>query len=335
MDKIHGKPIDVTKLKPQVLKDVAKKLKIVKDISKELKKRYSQVQQKKCYICAGVKATPFANIHGFQYVRCDMCGHLYTTVRYSTENLLEFYRDNEHYSTGTYADPASYRYRIDNVARPKVEFLEKYAPKKGKLIDAGSGIGDIPLVAKQNGWDAVGVEISTHSVKFGKEKMGAPLVQDAFEHYLANVPDKSIDAISLIGFLEHTTDPLAFLKDVYRVLKKGGVIMAQVPSADSLSCEIQAVFPENVFRHMVPMDHYQLFSQKSLVQAVRKSSFKPLAIWFHGLDVYELLNNISIEKPNVVGSPFYASMLASMNDLQQTMDNAEKSDRMIIIARKQ
>ena len=43
----------------------------------------------------------------------------------------------------------------------------KNLPNKKLWIDIGSGPGEIVFCAKKNGWDSVGYEVDTDSVKFG------------------------------------------------------------------------------------------------------------------------------------------------------------------------
>lgn len=332
----YGKPIDITKLKVDVLSDVRKKLRNVGDQIKTLQTTYPAVQQTSCYICKDSASVPCAEVYGFTYVRCATCGHTYTTERYSEHDLLDFYKNSTFYSTQTYGNPASHQYRIDHVARPKMEFLEYFTNGKGRLLDGGSGIGDIPLVAKQSGWDATGIEVSKDSVQFGTEQLGAPLLQGSFMDHLDLVEECTLDAVTLIGFLEHTIDPIHFLQQVQTKIRPGGHIMIQVPSADSFASMIQASFPQNVFRHMVPMDHYQLFSKDSLDRALEQTGYTIRGYWFHGLDLYELMNHLSIMHPESAGtdSPLFQTFLEHMDKLQLVMDQAQKSDRIIVVAQK-
>ena len=157
-----------------------------------------------------------------------------------------------------------------------------------------------------------------------------------FEKYLEDLTELSVDAVSLIGFLEHTIDPIAFLKNVHRILVPGGHVLSQVPSADSFASIVQSAFPENVFRHMVPMDHFQLFTKKSLELSMKKTKFRIKGYWFHGLDVYELMNHLSLMHNDQAGSGtrFSQALLKNMDALQQVFDEAKKSDRILIVAKK-
>ena len=50
--------------------------------------------------------------------------------------------------------------------------------------------------------------------------------------YALPYPDNSFDAVILSEILEHIDDDVAGLKEIYRVLKPGGVVAITVPNAD-------------------------------------------------------------------------------------------------------
>jgi 2-polyprenyl-3-methyl-5-hydroxy-6-metoxy-1,4-benzoquinol methylase len=166
--------------------------------------------------------------------------------------------------------------------------------ERNKWIDVGAGIGDLVSVAREKGWDAVGLELSNNSVKFSKEIFGLDLIQTSLENYIRENPDLvgKIDVISFIGVLEHTPNPLELLRMAHNLFKKDGYIVVQVPNADSFTSMIQSIFTENVFRHMNSVEHIMLFPQKSLIKALEITDFEPITMWFYGMDVYELLNNL-------------------------------------------
>ena len=85
---------------------------------------------------------------------------------------------------------------------------------------------------------------------------------------------------------------------------------------------------------MSPIEHIMLFTEPSLALAFEKSGFEPVAYWYHGLDIYELLNNLCLANERVIGSPLYDQLLSLFNQLQQVVDEAELSDRIICIAKK-
>jgi len=336
MDIVHGKPIDVTKLKKPVLSGLEDHLNKIVSITNYLAESESPIEQSSCYICGSPDATPLAEIHGFTYVKCSQCSHVYTSHRYTEEAIKRFYQQDQYWSEITYANRETCFYRREHVARPKVEFVEKYLPRdKGIWIDVGSGIGDLVSVLTEKGWQAIGLEISETSVRFAQEVFQVSLVPQTFEEFCSAHPDMmgAVDVISFIGLIEHVVNPMEHLALAHRMLKQSGVVLIQVPNANSVATMVQAVFPENVFRHMSPVEHIMVFTQQSLITAVELAGFKPLALWFHGLDIYELLNNVILVNNRVEDSELYRTIHENMNELQLVFDRQELSDRIICVAR--
>jgi 2-polyprenyl-3-methyl-5-hydroxy-6-metoxy-1,4-benzoquinol methylase len=263
-DRIHGKPIDVATFKKPVLSDVPGHLNKMRSIIDYLRANETSIEQNTCYICGGSDRTPLMEVHGFTYMTCSGCQHVYTSRRYSDEAIRRFYATNVYWAETTYANKETCHYRRQNVALPKVEFAMQYAQRPGGMwIDIGAGIGDLISVAQEKGFTGVGLELSETSNAFAKEVFGVDLVPQTMEEYVAAHPDivGRVAAVSTIGLLEHVVAPLDVLKATHHVLAPGGIMMIQVPNANSMASMVQACFPENVFRHMSPIEHIMVFTE--------------------------------------------------------------------------
>ncbi|MBF0613607.1 MAG: methyltransferase domain-containing protein [Magnetococcales bacterium] len=338
MERRHGKPIDIGQFKKPVLHNLLGHLDKIRGIVSYLASHETPIHQQSCHVCGSREAVPRVEIHQFTYVTCAECGLVYTSRRYSDEAIRRFYATNRYWSEVTYANRETCHYRRDQVAKPKVEFAERHlGNERGVWVDVGSGIGDLVSVVQERGWQGVGLELSATSVAFAKEVFGVNLEQTTLEEYLTTHPEwiGTIQVVSLIGVLEHVTDPMGLLATVQKILVPGGAALIQVPNANSLASMVQEVFPDNVFRHMSPIEHIMLFTEPALMRALELNGFEPIAWWFHGLDIYELLTNLVISHHDRMrDSALYHTLLATMNNLQQVIDDQELSDRIICLARK-
>lgn len=332
----YGKALDVARLKEPVLANLHSHVREIASMADYLAQHERRVAQPACYICQSDDREPVASIHGFQYVRCRQCDHVYTTHRYSSEAIERFYRQNEYYSRITYANRETCEYRREQVARPKVAFAEEHVGTAGSWLDVGSGIGDLVSVLVGHGWDATGLELSETSIAFAKEMFGVDLLPHTLQAYDGAYRDRrgTFDVVSLLALLEHVPDPLELLRCAAGLLQPAGRLMVQVPNARSVSSMVQTVFAEHVFRHMSPVSHIMLFTEQSLTRALAIAGFEPIAFWFLGLDVYELLNTLVLANPHVQGSALQATLMQHMNELQAVLDRAELGDGIICIARK-
>jgi 18S rRNA (guanine1575-N7)-methyltransferase len=111
--------------------------------------------------------------------------------------------------------------------------LELLGVGKGRLLDVGCGTGMSMLVAKQAGFDVVGVDISEPMLRIAARK---GLKVEKADFTSLPFPDKSFDALISISALQWVwgksyEDVLAKYRkaasEFHRVLKKGGKAVVQ------------------------------------------------------------------------------------------------------------
>ncbi len=95
-------------------------------------------------------------------------------------------------------------------------------PPGARVLDVGCGTGQQTRLFRENGYDAVGIDISAGLVRVANKKMGEGvcLVSDACR---LPFPDAAFDAVSSAGStLNHIPDYQCFFEEAGRVLKPGG-----------------------------------------------------------------------------------------------------------------
>jgi SAM-dependent methyltransferase len=93
--------------------------------------------------------------------------------------------------------------------------------KKGKLLDVGTNTGLFVKVAKDDGWDAHGVEPNRWAVEYARKNYGLKIINRPFEE--KNFEKESFDVITMWDVIEHFTDPVAEMQKIFNLLKPGGV----------------------------------------------------------------------------------------------------------------
>ncbi|MCH7952002.1 methyltransferase domain-containing protein [Patescibacteria group bacterium] len=105
----------------------------------------------------------------------------------------------------------------------------KLLTKKGKILEAGCGLGKWIITLSRQGYNIQGVDTNQYALKklkkhFPDAKAKIADVQDL------PFPDETFDAYLSLGVVEHFEEgPEKALREAYRVLKKGGVAFIEVP----------------------------------------------------------------------------------------------------------
>lgn len=168
-------------------------------------------------------------------------------------------------------------------ATPKFLQFEKNYKKflptntQAKVLDIGIGRGEMLSMMKKWGYaDYCGIDISPSTVGFcQKIGLNAMQVEDSTE-YLAHHPDQ-YDAITMLDVLEHfkKEDIIPFLKTARAALKKGGVLIIQVPN-------LQA--PDGYLHRYNDITHEVGFIEHSLEQVLMASGFEHFEL--HGFEQF-------------------------------------------------
>jgi len=103
---------------------------------------------------------------------------------------------------------------------------------KGRLLDIGSGRGELLRVAREQGWDVVGIEPSQRFAEYASRYAGVEVHCAYLEE--CGLAESSFDAVILSGVLEHMYTPELVISEIARVLRTGGVLFIDVPNEHSL-----------------------------------------------------------------------------------------------------
>jgi len=100
--------------------------------------------------------------------------------------------------------------------------------KDTKILDFGCGSGLFVEELGQVGYDAHGIDISSEAIKFGQLRGIRNL--GVIEAHKIDFPDNTFDVVMTLDVLEHLEDEEWALKEMERVLKPGGIVIAMVPA---------------------------------------------------------------------------------------------------------
>jgi 2-polyprenyl-3-methyl-5-hydroxy-6-metoxy-1,4-benzoquinol methylase len=171
-----------------------------------------------------------------QIVRCKDCGFMYANPRLVAPDCFQVPTFDPQWVL-THSDKRfskeSLQVRDYQSTRT---FLDRYYPQKGKLLEIGCGFGYLLDFFKQQGWDVTGVEPLKAGCLHAKTKFKIEVVPTIVED--AGFEDNAIDVTLMMHVIEHVPDPAGTLKEIYRILKPGGLLVLETPRYDTWTFKI-------------------------------------------------------------------------------------------------
>ncbi|MCS7264093.1 MAG: class I SAM-dependent methyltransferase [Armatimonadetes bacterium] len=185
----------------------------------------------------------------FGVTQCLKCGHLQTNPRPTQEALPSYYPDDYrlHFISKARLRRVRFRIRLMEMAKEwgywgkgilwccayqVRKVLGKYWKPQGKLLDVGCGAGKIDGQLKALGWQVIGVDFSLNACSNARSQFQVATVcaDGAFLPF----KEESLDVIVMRHVLEHFPSPTKAIKEVHRILRKGGLVSIEVPNAASI-----------------------------------------------------------------------------------------------------
>ena len=203
-----------------------------------------------------------------QIVKCNHCGLMYANPRtqdVDQDKIKEYDPIWTLQHKGQRFDKESLQIRDYQKTR---DFIRKSFPKRGKLIEIGSGFGHLLNYFKQDGWDVTGIEPLKGGCQFSESEFGIKAVPKTLEE--AALDGNSIDVVLMMHVIEHVPDPFGTFKEVYRVLKPGGLFVLETPRYDTLMFKLLGKRERSVSCD----GHIYFFTSDTLRKLATNASFK-------------------------------------------------------------
>jgi SAM-dependent methyltransferase len=126
--------------------------------------------------------------------------------------------------------------KVSYLHKKVIENLE--TEKKGKLLDLGTGSGDLAKQAKDKGFEVVAFDLNVEPFCFKQEiklckgdlNQGLPFRERSFNH------------VVMIEVIEHLENPFFVLREINRILKPGGILILSTPNILNLKSRFRFLF---------------------------------------------------------------------------------------------
>ena len=130
-----------------------------------------------------------------------------------------------------------------------------------KAVDVGCAYGYVTSLLNQLEYDSAGLDISKYALRVGERV-------DRIEGDAENLPFKSdvIDVITCFDTFEHLIRPTLLLKESYRCLRRGGVLIIENPVANPID-----IISDRL--HKMRETHCSVLAPKAFISLVQRAGF--------------------------------------------------------------
>lgn len=278
--------------------------------------------------------------------RCPSCGNAAVGGPLETFHNASLFScsacDLHYWYPARMADTASYETAYqsrDRTAMPlepghRFFLSDPLAPKRGRLLDLGCGVGNFMAAAQSAGFEVFGAELNRHAVQFAMQHYG---LRNVFvgkpEELLAERPNEKFDVVTFFEVLEHQDSPARFLATAKEFLAGGGCIALSVPNRNRWQKGVETLdYPPN---------HLTRWSPHALANFLTGNGFEILSMREEPLGARRAAQVMSMGlrtgfmKHVAGGQPLMMADLLELgpSEMARTMERLEQDPRQRMAAR--
>jgi SAM-dependent methyltransferase len=218
-----------------------------------------------CRICSSAAIARRFRFERYDVLRCATCDVEFLDPQPDDATLAAIYTEDYFFARDGEEDRERHARLKAASARRTLDLLPP--PAAGtRLLDVGCGTGDFLIEARARGYVVSGVEFSPSSAATAAARVDGTVVQG--DLFSANFPTASFDVIANSDVIEHVRDPLAFAREMRRVLAPGGRAIVSTPATDSWSARLLGT------RWMeYKVEHLFYFDRPSLIRTLNAGGF--------------------------------------------------------------
>lgn len=240
-----------------------------------------------CYLCR--KPTQlFLHKNGYDVYACSACGLKSTTLTVPYAQFIkEFYTAGyftQHHSDGAGFTGVSFHGAYSNYAADKpyikrtmgkfIAALIAIHPPPARLLDIGCAYGYFVEMALAAGYDAYGIDPSSHAATRAKQRLNVR-IQEGTIGSVKFPRDIRFGIITMLDVVEHLADPRTDLRHVSRLLTDDGRVLIATGDTESRAAKLLG----RRWTFYIPPQHLFFFNRKNFTTLLLESGLEPVR-WF-------------------------------------------------------
>lgn len=162
-------------------------------------------------------------------LRCATCGLMALRDLPPLEEVAAFYQEDYYRSTDGRRFPAPMEAAVAWFRSRRAREIQQRCPPGSTVLDVGCGRGLILATLQRRGYRVLGTQLSQTAARAIRARFGIHV-------WVGELPEaefeaSSVDVALILHVLEHTRDPMLYLRTLHTVLKPGGWLLVEVPNA--------------------------------------------------------------------------------------------------------
>jgi len=224
--------------------------------------------KRKINMCDHKTIEKITEINNQELFKCKLCGIIFQkeSARTAKENIYDEYYKEE--TGGRFNPLVEVLVKTFRLLRAIKIYMAR--PRAKSMLDIGCGRGYTLYFLKKyfHYREIIGTQISKPALEFARKKLGLTIHgKDLLD---INFPKNKFDIITIYHVLEHVREPERYIKTIYGLLNRDGILILEVPNY----CSWTRIITGKYWLAYDPSHHLYFFTPDYIKEKLVQYGFK-------------------------------------------------------------
>jgi 2-polyprenyl-3-methyl-5-hydroxy-6-metoxy-1,4-benzoquinol methylase len=236
-----------------------------------------------CLICDSRELHGLPGYERDHLVACDACSFVFSNMRPSREELDKVYSGYSRDAERTEATLQKMRRTVANL---------KNLSEARRVLDIGCGDGEFLSLFRDLGCQVYGTEYDARTEEVCRKKGIAMLPGGVIPLLDDSGLIESFDLVVFTEIIEHINNPLDVVRNISRLLRKGGILYITTPNFASL--ERRVLGPQ--WGMICYPEHISFYSPRTINHLMRKCGYQKLSLRTENVSIFRIVQFLNQRK---------------------------------------